>query len=297
MSGHSGRGLAKAILVGEHAVVYGAPALSVALDRGVRVTVEDRAAAAREAALAAPVEEALRRIAEALGADLSRLRVVIDSEVPHGAGLGASAALCVGFARALLARKGRSAPPHAEVVALAGLGEAVLHGNPSGIDAEVAAGGGIVRFLRGEPPVVERIEVKEPLPLVVADTGAPAPTREMVERVAARRKTAPGATDALFDLAGALVEAAVPAVRSADWPALGRMLDAAHAVLQRLGVSTPDLDRGVRAARRAGALGAKLTGAGGGGCLIALAPRPEPVLEALAGEGMAAFSLLAGRPP
>ena len=293
MSGSVGRGWAKTILVGEHAVVYGTPALSAALDRGVRVALEDRTDG--PVALDTEVEEALTRMAAEAGVDLRRVRVSVESDVPHGAGLGSSAALTVAFARALFARSDRRDPSKEDVVALAQVGETVFHGNPSGIDAEVAAGGGVVRFVRGAPP--ERVAVKEPLPLVVADTGEPSSTRDLVEHVAQRRKTTPGATDALFDLAGVLADAAVPALETADWPALGRTFDAAHSILQRLGVSTPALDRGVKLARKAGATGAKLPGAGGGGCLIALAPEPAPVVAALAGAGYTAFAALAGRAP
>ena len=252
-TGTVGRGWGKAILVGEHAVVHGFPALALPLDRGVTVRLEDAGAAPSPPELPPPVPEALAAMAAELEADPAALRVGVESDLPAGAGLGASAALSVAFARALLARRGRPDASDDDVVALAQVGEAVFHGRPSGIDATVAASGSAIRFVRGDPPKVRRLRLPEPVPLVVARSGEPPSTLEMVDRVTRRLEAAPGATNALFDLLATLMDVATPALERADWAALGRALDAAHSILRRLNVSTLDLDRGVAAARAASA--------------------------------------------
>ena len=117
----------------------------------------------------------------------------------------------------------------------------------------------------------------KPAHFVVADSGARASTRRMVEGVAARRASAPRETEAFFDEVAALVEVGCRALSVGDDPALGRALSRNQELLGSLGVSTPVLAELCDAATGAGALGAKLTGSGGGGCILALAPEREAV--------------------
>lgn len=286
-----GRGLgrAKTILLGEHAVVHGGPALAAALDLGVRA----RAVAAPEPRLRVPawdVEAApggggdLARVfavlLDAARPEARRVEVAIEPEVPSRAGLGSSAALAVAVIRALAELSGEPLSED-EIEARAGRAEAIFHGKASGIDAAVACRGGLLRFVRGEPPV--RVEGCPPLPAVVAQVEPRAPTSEMVARVARVYEAEPRRVGAIFAEIAALVEAAEGRVADGDLAELGRLMDRNHRLLSELDLSTPALERACRAARAVGAAGAKLTGAGGGGCMIALCPGyDEAVAAALA---------------
>lgn len=272
-----GRGLGKLVLCGEHAVVYGHPALAVAVDRCTTVTLS------RD--LGAPPVEGEPRLAEALSRVVEPdVAVRIDSDLPIGRGMGSSAALAVALVRARAALQGEP-PPGAEVVFERAMPvERVFHGNPSGIDVAVSSRGGLIRYQRppGRSPTLTHL----PAPrwrIVVLDSGQVGDTAELVAQVASRR---PGIDDAL-DRIGALADHAGDCLD--DLPALGALLNDNHELLRRIGVSTPDLDALVRLARDAGAYGAKLAGAGGGGVVLALVADPEPLLRLAADRGVAAF--------
>jgi len=291
----SASGCAKVILFGEHAVVYGQPALAAALSKGARVHVVDDAAAltveipewdvtARPddgtrlgealAAMAAVLEE---RAGEPPGGSLC-----VEFDVPVGAGLGSSAAMAVALARAM-----QPEADDALVLDVAAASERIFHGNPSGVDHTTSTLGGILRFRRGdEPPCVPLVGVA-PIRLIIAQMEPGADTGEMVSGVREWLDREPEIVTQLLEWMGALTGQAEQALRQGDTPRLGRLMNLAHGALVSLGVSTPMLDRGCHAARRAGAWGAKLTGAGGGGCLIALASEASQraVVEALEVEG------------
>lgn len=278
----------KVILFGEHAVVYGQPALAAGIARGV--VVRGGSPAARlglrlhtpggevvEATRggAGRLSEALTRLAESLEAEvgsLPSLTLEVESALPPGAGLGSSAALAVAVARALLG----GAPGEegmARVLRAATAAESVFHGNPSGVDHTTAAYGGVLRFVKGAAPEV--LTGLPPLRLVVAQVEPGADTGVMVAGVRALRERSPARVDALLREAGALTDAGLDALRQGDLERLGLLMNLAHGLLHALGVSTEALDRGCHRARAAGALGAKLTGAGGGGCLVALVREPD----------------------
>lgn len=290
---------AKVILLGEHTVVYGEPAVAAALDRGLRVTVTLAAAAEREPREQSGRDERERAVVELaaarFGLDGARVRVEVQSDVPMGAGLGSSAALGVGLVRALgaLARRPLAA---AQAAALAAEIDCVFHGQASGVDVAAVASGGVIWFERFGEPQCAPIALAQPLELVVGSSGEPRSTAGPVARLRARREAQPRIYDATFRLAGELVRAGRDALVRGDAEALGATMDALQGVLNGFGVSTPTLERMIHAARSAGALGAKLTGAGGGGAMIALAPgRTAEVAAALRAEGFDAFAATIGR--
>lgn len=283
MTATVGTGLGKVILLGEHAVVYGHPALAGALALGVQVRVEP----APQPRVVVPawglaVDDgaavaAIAAIAAALGRTGS-FAVHADATVPSRAGLGSSAALCVAVARAL------GAADDAATEAAAQAGEQVFHGNPSGIDVALATRGGLGLFSRGSgftPLALPSFA------LVIGLSGEPRDTAARVADVARQRTSRPAETDRLLGELGAL---AVAGAGAHDATGLGPLLDRAHELLAQLGLTTPTLDRLCALARAAGAHGAKLTGAGGGGAVLALAPgREEAIAAAWRADGFTAF--------
>ncbi|TMA25431.1 MAG: mevalonate kinase [Deltaproteobacteria bacterium] len=243
----------KVLLLGEHAVVYGHPALAAAIPRYVTVEVQPAAEPRIELpGIEAPpaLVEAAVTMAREAGFGLFHARV--SSEIPLGAGLGSSAALGVALARAF-----KPACAAEEAAGLAMHLERVLHGAPSGVDPAACAHGGMIFFQRG---AVERIDAK--LWICILLTGIARGTHSTVLPLRERRKSDPR-IDPILARLGDLARR-----RLAD---LGPAMDEAHALLRELGVSCAKLDDAVAALKRAGALGAKLTGAGGGGAAIGLA--------------------------
>jgi mevalonate kinase len=151
--------------------------------------------------------------------------------------------------------------------------EKIHHGAPSGIDNTVVVYEQPVWFVRGLSP--QPFAVARPIHLLIADTGVPSPTRIAVGDVNRAWKQAQARYEALFDAAGVLARQARIAIETGDVAALGPLMDENQRILAEMGVSSPELDRLIRAARDAGALGAKLSGAGRGGNMIALVRRED----------------------
>lgn len=271
----------KVILLGEHSVVYGQPALAAGLSRGVSAQVVP---AETDRFTASPWDVDLRgddlgaESAESLGRAFAAVRehypadavhVHADVDLPGGAGLGCSAALGVAVVGALDAHFGTPRTDE-ERGAFSLRWERVFHGNPSGVDNAMAACGGVAVFEHGQP--LARVQPRRGLPIVIAHSGESSSTKEVVGGVAEQHAKEPERLQELFGAIGALVRNAKLAVQDGDLRALGQLMDMNQALLSAMFVSTEKLEALCRAAREAGALGAKLTGAGGGGCMIALAP-------------------------
>lgn len=320
------RGIAsgKVILFGEHAVVYGVPALAVGIERGAsaesakanageananastlhvrewNVTVDDgadrndgseRAPLARAFGdLIAATRDAQRAAGEA---PVGVVSLDASADLPPGGGLGCSAALGVAVARAL-----DPAAADEAIAARVMAWERVFHGNPSGIDAAVSALGGCVFFQRDvtsadAPPAIERVHLPAPMNLCIGHSGQSSSTKSMVEAVARMRDRRPETTQKTFDAIHTLVKNARLAIEDGDLRAVGQLLDLNQMLLSGLFVSTPEIEQMCGTARSAGALGAKLTGAGGGGCVVALvdtAARGADVLSAWKAEGFEGFA-------
>jgi mevalonate kinase len=223
--------------------------------------------------------------------------VVAEVALPSAAGLGCSAALGVAVVGALDEVFGVTRTPEERgSVALAW--ERVFHGNPSGIDNTMAACGGVAVYRRGHPLVP--VSLPGPLWLVLASSGEPSSTKAMVEGVARLHRRSPETTEKTFDAIGVLVEEARDALEASRLARVGQLMNLNQTLLSSLLLSTARLEEMCEVARNSGALGAKLTGAGGGGCIVALVPdhaHAETVCEALTAAGSEAFTAAVGEQP
>jgi mevalonate kinase len=294
----------KIILFGEHAVVYGRPAIAVPVtqvqaqvtvghgDEGQGIVIVARdlgntftmgRGEAKETTI--PLQTMVATTLEYLGLGLERdLRITIQSTIPIAQGLGSGAAVSTAMTRALAGYFSRELTAE-EVSGLVYEAEKLYHGTPSGIDNTVIAHQRPVYFTREHK--LETFQVGKPLLFVIADTGVESPTKMVVAAVRQAWEESRDRYEALFDSVGDVAVRARGAIEEGDVDEVGRLMDENHRLLQMMGVSSPLLDALVEAAKRNGALGAKLSGAGRGGNVIGLVtPQTcEQVKDALENEG------------
>lgn len=278
-----GRACGKAILLGEHFVVHGAPALAIPL-RGLVtvVSIEVRPDTAglvmdTDPAVVSAASEAVRLLADRFGLDGDSLTVRVESSVPLGCGLGSSAAFAVAIVRAfqrIVAHPG-TCQLDVELTNATALDlERLAHGNPSGVDNTVVCYERPLVFRRDQPP--QFIEGGSPLAFLVADSGIRYSTARAVAAVGEFANGNPVVFREILNQVEGVVRLGMAAYLRADGTELGEVMTANHELLQKVGVSSTLLDRLVRAALGAGAWGAKLTGAGVGGSILAVLP-PENI--------------------
>jgi len=281
-----GFGRGKVILLGEHAVVHGCPAIAVGIERGV--TAEASAAERNLLSLSPwglalepnargsePLERAFAA-ALALYPERPALEVSAEVELPAGAGLGCSAAIGVAVLDAIDEALGIQRS-RTELAEAALVWERIFHGNPSGIDNAMSAVGGVALYRKGEP--LQPLHSNKPLHLVIGYSGESSSTKEMVASVARQLEDDPKRVNKAFEAIEVLVRNARLAIEAGDHIALGQLLDLNHSILSSLMLCTGKLDEMCQTARAAGALGAKMTGAGGGGCMFALALKKDQALQ------------------
>lgn len=274
----------KVILLGEHAVVYGRPAIAVPVTEVQAEAFIEPGEAGQGTVIAAPDlgrrvvlrevgdDDPLARIVRLTLAAMKRerdpdLTITVTSTVPIARGMGSGAAVSTAIVRALAQYFEHWLTSRA-VSDLVYQTEILYHGTPSGIDNTVIAFGKPIYFVKDEG--WEVFWAGTPFLLTIADTGITSSTREVVGDLRRRYEADPARHNPLFDRVGEIVVAARSAIEQGHWETLGRLMDENHALLQQLGVSCPELDCLVATAKEAGALGAKLSGAGWGGNMIAL---------------------------
>jgi len=286
----SGSGFGKVILFNEHFVVYGVPGIASAIDltayaetrkaaKGIVIKDERKGAKGYTTKKRTQQKDSIDRMLKAMGFNLEdvALEIWLKGNLPGFSGIGASAASSVAIARAI-SEEFKLDLSDERINDIAYEAEKAYAGTPSGIDNTAASYGGLFWFkrdLRGRQSTVERMSVKEPVEIVVGNTGIVADTKEMVTGVAVRRKNNPEIYDKLFKQAKALVFTAKKALEDFDLEKVGKLMNENHHLLQKIGVSCEELDYLVSLAVKQGAFGAKLTGGGGGGCMVALTPGRE----------------------
>ncbi|MDM5157259.1 mevalonate kinase [Bacillus sp. DX1.1] len=274
----------KLILVGEHAVVYGKPAIAIPFPLGVTSTIEEKAGEimiacghyvgpinrmpVRMQGIAACIRATLNDLKKPLNGLLIRLH----SSIPIGRGLGSSAAIAIAIVKSLFSFYGQKVSQK-ELMALVEIAEIYAHGNPSGIDMAAASSELPIWFKNGKEIIP--LNVGSPLSIVVADSGRIGNTHTAVKKVREKFLLEPEKMQRSLERIERITLEANGALADGNSYLLGRLLNLNHAELITLGVSDDGLNRLVEAARSAGGLGAKLTGSGLGGCVITLAPNLE----------------------
>jgi mevalonate kinase len=297
-----GIGFGKAILFNEHFVVYGVPAIVSAigkytvakaqyLDRPTIDLHDQRDATPRyKQDKLDQQRESVDRIIKKMNIDFSQrggVSVELGGNLYAASGIGASAASCVAIARALSEFYNLGLSDD-EINAIAYEGEKGYHGTPSGIDNTASTFGGLIWFEKNEPNVIQRIDIPTPVEIVMGNSGKVANTTAAVDGVRERREQSPEKYQDIFNRAENIAYLGKQALLDEDYHEIGKLMNENHKLLQQIEVSSRELDFMVKLAREHGAYGAKLTGGGLGGNMIALTPGrklQEEVATAIEKEG------------
>jgi len=283
---------AKVILFGEHFVVYGQPAVVLAIDKRASATTQlrkderisinsfdmgiagifkgDRFQATKGGSKARlrlePVKNAVQQVLGKAGKKVG-VDVFIRSSIPIAAGLGSSAAVATSTVAAVSHLLGLQLSRD-EIFRMAYESERLVHGTPSGIDPAISTYGGALQFQRGKDFIDLKVETN--IPLVIGNTRVERSTGELVAKVRQMREGFPSVVDLVFITGARTALLAVEALQKGNLQTVGELMNINHALLSAVGVSHESLERLIYAARNSGAYGAKLTGGGGGGCMVAL---------------------------
>jgi len=274
----------KLLLLGDYAVVYGHPCIVTAVDK--RLNVEANIIEAKEDLIETPQVKESRFVLETIAYMKERfnikqmIAIKTQGDFSHQVGLGSSSAVTVATVAALsklfnlhLSKK--------DIFTISYKVNLLIQGVGSGFDIAAATYGKTIRYVKGGEEL-EELPVLN-LPLVVGYSGIKADTPYYIRKVESAFKQRQEELNKLFASTHALVDRATAAFKTNDLSTVGHCMNEGHTILQELGVSIPKLDSMVGAARAAGAWGAKLSGAGGGDCMIALTPpeKKQQVMDAI----------------
>jgi hydroxymethylglutaryl-CoA reductase len=306
-----GAGHGKVILLGEHAVVYGTHALAAPVPLAIEAQAQDGEKDGVELLIprwgveerwsphAEPrhsLQASVNLILQKLELTRRKTRIEVFPQVPRAMGLGGSAALAVAVIRAVSAHFKLGLTDEA-VNELAFECEKIAHGTPSGIDNTMATYGRLLLYKRGAPPLMRELTVPRPIPIVIGVSGVESLTAKMVAKVRSAYDRHERMYRRIFDELDTLAQQAAVALEAYHLEELGELMNVAQGLLNALGVSSWELEELVEIARNNGALGAKLTGGGGGGSMIALCPEgAERVAEAMQRAGYKALVTAIGGP-
>ncbi|MFX0090674.1 MAG: mevalonate kinase [Candidatus Hodarchaeota archaeon] len=286
-----GHGYGKTILFGEHFVVYGLPALASAIGSKTDAIVEKKADKGYKLDDKRPEvpgykvkkfdeqKVSIKNVLNFMGInpDEQGLKITLGGNLVCASGVGASAASCVALARAIN-EEFNLGWNDVKINEAAYEGEKGYHGTPSGIDNTASTFGGLVYYIRnleGGPNTIETIKLKKPIGLVIASSGMTSNTKDVVADVRKMKESDPEWFDGIIKKYKELIKEGREALEKMDLNRVGQLMDKNHSLLQQITVSNDVLDKMVKIAKDAGALGAKVTGTGRGGNMISLTPEPE----------------------
>ena len=281
-------GNGKIIIAGEHSVVHGTHAVAAPISLKMKARVWDRE---KDILLMIPrwgveqklvfgadhkysIYSSLEMILDELGIRDRGMNIEVIPEVPRAAGLGGSAALAVAIIRALDAHFQLNLSDK-DVQELSLKSEHIVHGGASGIDNTVATYAKMIVYQKGEPPKMDTVQLTKSIPVVIGLSGVESMTSAMVKRVRDAKSAYPEWYEQIFKQMNDIAIAVREAIQNYDLPKLGTLMNLNHGFLNMLRVSSPELEKLVEIARANGALGAKMTGGGGGGAMIALCDSVE----------------------
>ena len=294
--------MGKAILLGEHSVVYGRHAVAVPIPLNIRVNIED----ANEGVLLMipswgveyrldkkpeerqSFEKPAALILEEMNLSHTGMKIEVFSDIPRGMGLGGSAVMAVSIIKALNHHFQMNLSDE-EINNLAYESEKIAHGNPSGVDNTIATYGYPIIYRKSDPILRERLQINKPFDLILAFSKSEGLTAKTVAHVRSQWKENREMYEGVFDDIDAIVLKGIQAIQNNDIKQLGELMNFNQGLLNTLQVSTPEIERMVHIARDAGAFGAKLTGGGGGGAIISVSENPSEIIEAFDAEGFKAI--------
>jgi mevalonate kinase len=294
-----GYGYGKVILFGEHFVVYGLPAIASAISDTTIATIEKSdkyemvdnrpATEGYKVTKKGEMERSMKLLLDFMKIDVEETpaKITLSGNLFCTSGIGASAAMATSIARAF-SEYFKLNLNDEQINRISYEGEKGSAGTPSGIDNTCATFGGLLWFRKGEPNQIELIKIKQPIEIIMGNTGLTSGTKEVVDAVRKKKKTNPEEFDNIFAEEERLVKEARSALESGNLKRIGELMNKNHEMLQKIGVSCKELDFLANLARKNGALGAKLTGTGRGGYMVALTPGKalqEKVATAIEKEG------------
>ena len=290
----------KIIISGEHFVVHGSNALAAAIDKTVKVYSEtsdknsilsrvDNQVFNIRIKPINPVSVVRNKILEYLNRK-ERIKITIESNIPRGSGLGSSSAISVATAASIASLFGEKLDKKT-LYNIAFEGEKIIHGNPSGIDVAASVYGGLILFNKNTVPT--NINLLNKLQIIVSISGKTRQTSRMINHFTSTSNKLPYHFQSLVHSSSVLTHEAVNCLITQDLEKLGAIINFYNSILSSFGLGTKITDRMIETCLEHGAYGAKITGAGGGGSIIAIAPltKIKIIIDELNSLGFKTFSI------